>query len=388
MCIPCGARINQSVSRRAIALHARTTRMSFKVHQDFAAQAGQTLRWEEHMDFVWGKITEGFPFVIAGSRAGFNDWCNAFVDRKEDRIIKAKCMRQGMAGPYTFDWDGGDIILHYKMTLMEEGQQDQKIAMRAVGITPRTPGMIDRLQTMAQERCTAILYCGDGTECMPIAACGPWVLPDGRVITNHFGFAKHLVEHYKNPDAAERALEAAIAEESRKATAIMEEQIYPMLDDTELPREEAVVIKRHMNLCIRRRIPKMQVTVDAGARRYAQQTNMDTFCGDPTGIDPITLMILRQSCVLSHAANWVNRNCILPVQLSDFIPEIEIGACSNFVYQIPCRKGSFIVFKEQADQYQRRILAVIRRGSPLFVCRGAARTRGTCRAGKDGKGGS
>lgn len=336
--------------------------MSFDLHKRTAARVGQTITWEFHKDFMWTKVTKGFSFVKAGNRAGFNDWFDAFGDRQNDRIIKAECLRQGMTGPCTFEYDEGDIILRYRMESMEEGQEDQKIAMRAVGITTRTAGIIHRLQTMAQERGTAILYCGDGDECIPIAACGPWVLPDGRVITNHFGFSRHLVEHYKNPAAAERALEDAIAEESRKATAIVEEHIYPMLDNAELPKEDALVIKDHINRSVRRRMPEMNINVEARARRYTQRTNMDTFCGDPTGFDPITLMMLRQSSILSHAINWVNRSCILPVKLSGLIPEIHIGSCSNFVYQIPSRTGSYTVFSAQASQYSRRILAMIHRG--------------------------
>lgn len=336
--------------------------MSFDLHKRSAARVGKTITWERHKDILWKKFTEGMPFVKEGTRAGFNAWFDAYGDKQNDRIIKAECLRQGMTGPYTFESDEGDLILRYRMEPMEEGQEGQKIAMRAVGITARTTGMIRCLQTMAQERGTAILYCGDGDECMPVAACGPWVLPDGRVITNHFRFAMHLVEHYKDPAAAERALEDAIAEESRKATAIMEEHIYPMLDNAELPKEDAVVIKDHIKHSVRRRMPEMNISVGPGARRYTQQTNMDTFCGDPTGIDPMTLMMLRHSSILSHAINWVNRSCILPVKLSDLIPEIHIGSCSNFVYQIPSRTGSYTVFKAQADQYRRCILAVIHRG--------------------------
>jgi len=340
----------------------RTTRMSFEEHKRIAAMGGVTITWGQHKDYLYKRMAEELPYLKFGTRDGFNAFLDAFGDRHNDRIIKSESLRNGMTGPYTLQGDGHDLVLHYRVEHMEEGQEDQKIAMRSVGITARTPGLIGRLQTMARARDTAILYCGDGNECIPIPACGPWVLADGRVISNQFGFAKHLVEHYKDPSAAEKALEDAIAEESRKATAIMEQQIYPMLDNTEFQKAEAALLKDHINLSARRRLPEIDIDVSPGALLYLQQNNADLFCGDSTGFDPFTLMILRQSSVLIHSINWVNRSCILPVKLFDLIPEVHIGSCSNFVYQIPSRTGSYIVFKEQADQYRRRILAVIHRG--------------------------
>ena len=336
--------------------------MSFQEHKRFAATAGVSLTWGHHKDFVYEKVTRDLSNPHPGTRAGFDAFFDAFGDQETHRVVRQECLRKGMIGPYVFQCDGNDLILNYKMENMEAGQVNQKIAMRSVGVTPRTPGMIGRLQAMAKERDTAILYCGAGAggECIPIAAAGPWVLADGRVITNHFCFAKHLVEHYKNPTAAEKALEDAIAEESRKITTYMEEHVYPLLENTELTKEEAVVLKDHIKLSIRRHPPEMVVNVDPNARRYTQQTNWDIFCGDPTGIDPLTLFTIRQSSILCRAIQWVNTSCILPVKLSDIIPEVHI-CHNNFVYQIPSRVEPYIVFKKHAEQYRRCLLAVVQR---------------------------
>lgn len=298
---------------------------------------------------------------------GFAVFMSSFVD--SEGYILSCSKRVGMSRRFVFKWIGRDLVLEFEMNNLVSvndptGKKLQQIPMRAVAVMDRKPGLRKKLIDLARYRQTAILYCGEWGERIPIPSMGPWILPDGRIVTNHGMRAQTMVNYFNDPVGAEKQLKECLQEASRVDRQHLEENVFPMIDKSDFTHEAALELKRRIGVSLHRRPSGIGVNTSKETRNLLQSYGMDTFCGIlDEEVDQILALMLREVSVTVQAQKWATNNLILPYPLHKLIPEEEIGASSNFDdWHIPAANGIWTVSKENAEEYKRRIFARIHEG--------------------------